>query len=193
MVLALTAYFTRNEWIPIIVPPTSTPVPTSTPKPTNTLTQTSTVTSSPTTTQSPTLTPSPTMTVTNTPILGTGDVQITLLWDGFNDLDLIVLDPFGEEIYHNNRSSTSGGQLDVDSNRVCEQNVTSNPVENIFWPIGDAPTGSYQISVNYYERCTGSDLVTPFYVRLLVDGQIFEYEGEVSIVDEIVVVTSFER
>jgi len=86
-----------------------------------------------------------------TPVLGTGDVQITLTWDTTADLDLHVIDPYGEEIYFRATQSSSGGILDVDANGAC--NGITNPVENVYWPYGAAPSGTYQVYVDYYQDC----------------------------------------
>src|SRR6266852_5828521 len=43
-----------------------------------------------------------------------GAVQITLMWDNFNDLDLHCIDPQQEHIYFQHKRSTTGGELDVD-------------------------------------------------------------------------------
>ncbi|HUI26906.1 MAG TPA: IPT/TIG domain-containing protein [Candidatus Kryptonia bacterium] len=87
-----------------------------------------------------------------TSVLGTGDVQVTLNWSDINDLDLHVIDPNGEEIYYGNRMSSSGGTLDVDANAACN-NETTSPRENIFWPTGTAPVGTYTVIVAYYRGC----------------------------------------
>lgn len=124
--------------------------------------------------------------------LGTGDVQVTLRWSNLNDLDLHVIDPAGEEIYFQRRTSASGGRLDVDSNAGCVNNMTERPVENIFWGAGQAPRGQYQVSVRYFQQCIET-APTPFEVRLLVDGQSQLFTGEVNSVNETVLVTSFSR
>jgi hypothetical protein len=53
-----------------------------------------------------------------------------------------VEDPAGTCIFFGQRGSTTGGLLDVDCNgasdRVCE-----HPVENVYWPAGTAPAGTY--------------------------------------------------
>lgn len=85
------------------------------------------------------------------PELGTGDVQLTLRWDSDADLDLSVTEPGGGfEIAfpQEQRTSPSGGSLDVDSNVDC---VNDGGVENIFWPENGAPTGTYTIGVTGYE------------------------------------------
>ncbi len=101
------------------------------------------------------------------PELGTGDVQVTLRWDNSADLDLRVTDPAGDEIYFAMPSSASGGRLDVDANGTCEGDA---PVENIFWPTGGAPTGTYSVSVDYYGACD-STTPTNYEVTILVNGQ----------------------
>ncbi|HEY8527712.1 MAG TPA: hypothetical protein VIL48_22290 [Acidimicrobiales bacterium] len=89
--------------------------------------------------------------------LGTGDVQVTLRWTSEADLDLHVTEPDGTEIYFANRGPTStGGQLDVDSNVGCHREAS---VENVFWPTGRAPEGEYTIEVNGFsvDGCGGGD------------------------------------
>ena len=77
--------------------------------------------------------------------LGTGDVRVTLTWTGDCDLDLHVVDPTGFEISYGDPSSPSGGQLDVDD--IPDPGQTGTHVENIFWPTGGAPSGSYSAFV----------------------------------------------
>jgi hypothetical protein len=77
-----------------------------------------------------------------------GEIQISLSWNDYNDLDLHCIDPRGEEIWFNNRRSRSGGTLDIDQNAHFP--FTTTPVENIYWPIGGAPTGRYKIFVVFY-------------------------------------------
>jgi hypothetical protein len=86
------------------------------------------------------------------PTLGTGNVQFTLRWNSKADLDIAVLDPSNEEINFDHPLSTSGGQLDVHSNSECASAVT-NPVENVFWPVGKSLDGLYKVQVRYYDEC----------------------------------------
>lgn len=103
----------------------------------------------PTVTVPPTTTAPPTTTgATTTTVLGTGDVQITLTWATDADLDLYAVGPDGVEISYGNRSSPSGGELDVD--RIPDDGDTGPHAENIFWPTGGAPPGGYETWVDHY-------------------------------------------
>ncbi|NWF67515.1 MAG: tandem-95 repeat protein [Chloroflexi bacterium] len=83
--------------------------------------------------------------------LGTGDIQITLRWDNFADVDLHVIEPSGERIWYNDRFSATNGQLDVDANYPCNTNLIS--VENVFWPVGQSPDGTYTIEIYRVVSC----------------------------------------
>jgi hypothetical protein len=99
--------------------------------------------------------------------LGTGDVQVTLLWDNGNDLDLHVVDPSGAEIYFSNPRSSTGGSLDHDDTAGCSTSGTH--VENVFWPTGGAPPGRYRVVVKNYTSC-GSP--TQYRLRVTVGGHV---------------------
>jgi hypothetical protein len=103
--------------------------------------------------------------------LGGGAIQITLLWLGDADIDLHVTDPFGEEIYFGHDTSASGGFLDHDT-IPCGSGIPQ-PVENVFWPTGGAPSGHYMVAVHYYSRCE-TPFTTPFEVIVRLDGQIYD-------------------
>jgi uncharacterized protein YfaP (DUF2135 family) len=83
--------------------------------------------------------------------VGTGDVQVTLSWDADSDVDLHVIDPNGEEVYYARQQVSSGGQLDLDSNAGC--NIDGIRNENITWPAGTAPAGTYIVRVDYWDSC----------------------------------------
>lgn len=103
----------------------------------------------------------------DTPDLATGDVRVTLTWGDSADLDLAVQDPNGEEINYDQRSSSSGGQLDVDANSGCTVAVTA-PAENVIWGT-DAPSGQYVAQVSLYSDCASSGQ-HPFHLQVLVAG-----------------------
>ncbi len=84
-------------------------------------------------------------------IVGTGDVQVSVAWSGASDVDLHVVDPSGERVYFGNDIAASGGRLDLDSNAACSIDNTNN--ENIVWPVNGAPSGTYQVFVDYFSDC----------------------------------------
>lgn len=109
--------------------------------------------------------------------LGTGDIQVTLSWNTSDDLDLSVTDPGGEVVSFFTPTTGSGGQLDVDANAGCfEQSPT--PIENVFWPIAQAPEGDYIITVNLFQPCAGGESIA-FTVTLLVQGNTETLRGTV--------------
>lgn len=93
----------------------------------------------------------PVVVPTQSRTVGSGDVQVSLSWNTASDVDLHVVDPRGEEIYYGHRGSASGGVLDLDSNAACAIDGVQN--ENITWPSGRAPAGSYTVRVDYWSSC----------------------------------------
>lgn len=109
---------------------------------------------------------------------GSGEVQISLMWNNINDLDLHCEDPNGELIYFRHRLSRSGGRLDVDRNASAP--LTDRPVENIYWAQGRAPAGTYRVFVHHY-RNYGAPDPTSFLVRIITRGQVMQFTGSVSL------------
>ena len=96
-------------------------------------------------------------------------------------MDLHVIDPSGEEIYYQHKTSASGGTLDRDD--------THGPgPENIFWPKGAAPTGTYKVFVKLYQ----GDFAA-WRVRVLVDGKAKTFNGTLSGEGCVQDVTEFTR
>ena len=98
--------------------------------------------------------------------VGTGDIQISVSWDVDNDVDLHVVDPNGFEVFWSDEISPEGGVLDLDSNPACSLDMVRN--ENIVWPTGKAPPGTYTIRVDNFENCT--DLATNYVVTVQKKG-----------------------
>ncbi len=118
-----------------------------------------------------------------------GAVQISLLWNNYNDLDLHVIAPSGERIFFGNSRSGCGGHLDVDMNAAISSN---KPVENIYWPKVGAPRGRYQVIVNFYsQKDSMSD--TPFEVYIKVDGVMRSHKGMVSNQSRNAAIAEFDR
>ena len=112
--------------------------------------------------------------------LGTGDIQVTLRWATTDDLDLAVTGADGQRIdWEFPGPSGTGGTLDRDDNSSCVTQ-TQSPIENIFWPPGQAPNGSYTIEVNLFQRCAFSSEPIDFEIRLLVQGTTDTITGTVS-------------
>jgi hypothetical protein len=103
-----------------------------------------------------------------------GDIQISLLWNGLDDLDLHVITPAGHHIFFGTPTAEAGGRLDVDMN--AGEKVSTRPVENVFWPTHSAPKGRYKIYVHHFSAADG-DVTQSFTVRLKVDGKETFYRG----------------
>ncbi len=86
----------------------------------------------------------------------TGDVAFRLRWDGPQDLDIYVMEPSGEVIYFGHTLSDTGGRLDVDSNAGCS-GPDPNPTENVFWPVGQAPSGRYEYWAQLWSACDATE------------------------------------
>lgn len=103
--------------------------------------------------------------------VGFGTIAFRLSWGGVEDLDLHVQEPNGTEIDYSNTGPTStGGRLDTDCNGPCSHQCAS-PVENVYWPSGGAPSGTYRFWVHYYSACTGGGGKT-FTLKVFVNGQL---------------------
>jgi hypothetical protein len=119
-----------------------------------------------------------------------GDVQVSLAWDNFNDLDLHVITPRGENIFFGRRRSRDRGELDVDMNAGVA--TTREPVENIYWAKGKAPLGKFKVLVHHYHNHGDPD-PTEFEVRIVVDGQTTIVHGSTSFGEPRQLVYEFER
>ena len=118
-----------------------------------------------------------------------GNVQISLAWDDYNDLDLHLFCPSGERIYFNNKKSECGGILDVDMN---VRPVSNTPVENVVWK-GEAPLGTYKVGVHFYKhhRKRRTKRTCKFRIRVVTHGESREYLGKITYGQAMQMVTSF--
>ncbi len=121
-------------------------------------------------------------TPTATPTAGTGDVQVTLTWGDAApgvDLDLHVIEPSGEECYWAHTTTATNGQLDRDNQ--CANYVDGRP-ENIFWPTGVAPHGSYKVRVYCFSGCGSNPPSSQSYtVRVINKGTTSTYTGTIAV------------
>ena len=120
-----------------------------------------------------------------------GDVQISLMWDNYNDLDLHVVCPSGERIHGGNKTSECGGELDVDANVRPE---TKKPVENVVWDDNTAQPGEYQVYVHHYKKHKKRRTKDPTKFKVIVNnvGELLEFDGKVSHGDPIKLVAQFD-
>lgn len=91
-----------------------------------------------------------------------GDIQVSVTWSNLADVDLHVIDPNGEEIFYANRSSSSGGELDLDANAACATSEVFQ--ENIGWRRNTALSGEYTVRVEYWSAC--GELQTDYVVTV---------------------------
>ena len=120
-----------------------------------------------------------------------GDVQISLMWDNYNDLDLHVVCPSGERIHGGNKNSECGGELDVDANVRPE---TKKPVENVVWDDNTAQPGEYQVYVHHYKKHKKRRTKDPTKFKVIINnvGELLEFDGKVSHGDPIKLVAQFD-
>jgi hypothetical protein len=97
--------------------------------------------------------------------VSTGQVQVSVSWDVTSDVDLHVIDPNGAEIFYGDSESSSGGTLDLDSNRQCAIDHVNN--ENVSW--SDAPVGTYTVRLDYWANCGAAN--TSYVVTVHAPGQ----------------------
>ena len=119
----------------------------------------------------------------------TGSVQILLEWHDYNDLDLFCQDPNGETIWFNKKTSSSGGQLEIDMNAGSP--YSSNPIENIYWPQSGAPTGIYKVGVLYYKRHDTNNAESDFKVTVRYGSNERLYQGTVYTPNDFIDICSF--
>ena len=127
-------------------------------------------------------------TVDCTPAPTTGDVQVLLSWNNYNDLDLIVTDPYRESVWYKNRSVPSGGQLEIDMN--VEYPDSKKPIENIYWPQGSAPNGTYNVYLLYFRKHENV-AENAYKITVKYGGKSVEYAGTIGTEKEAVHICTF--
>lgn len=103
-----------------------------------------------------------------------GDIQISISWDDYNDIDLWVeFEPFNFRNHKHligwtHRESINGGYLDIDMN---VQPFTNEAVENIVWPKNRSPYGTYTVYAHYYHQWDRNN-TTQIYLRVQADDKV---------------------
>lgn len=121
-------------------------------------------------------------------IPSTGDVQILLNWDNYNDLDLVCTDPNNETVWFKNKSIASGGKLEIDMNVNYPDSKT--PIENIFWPSGGAPNGTYNVYLVYYRKHIDIN-ETPYKITVKYGDKTEIFTGKIKSEDNSIPICTF--
>ena len=110
------------------------------------------------------------------------DFRCSLSWFNYDDLDLHLTEPGGNEIYYANRlSGASGGQLDVDMNAGSE--TTRSAVENIFFPSKERMReGSYILAVHNF--CLREKSNIGFEIEIEFGGVVHSFTYDKPVLDE---------
>ncbi len=120
----------------------------------------------------------------------TGQLVVTLTWDTEADLDLHVVDPLGNEIYHGDPSSQPApvpgqappadaggfGYLDFDSNAGCV--IDGLRREDVIWA-GAPPSGEYLVRVDAPSLCGAP--IANFQVHAVLEGAVVGEAGGVAL------------
>lgn len=123
-----------------------------------------------------------------TQTLSSGDVQITLDWDNYNDLDLVCKDPSNRTVWFDNKNLADGGKLESDMNVNYPDSKT--PTEKIYWPKGAAPNGNYNVYLVYYKKhITVNE--TPYKITVNYGSKTEVFSGKIKIEDESIPICSF--
>ncbi|RZD45578.1 MAG: hypothetical protein CXT69_02140 [Methanobacteriota archaeon] len=119
-----------------------------------------------------------------------GDVNVSLMWNNYNDLDLHVVCPSGERLHGGNRHSKCNGELDIDANVKPE---SKKPVENVVWDVGGAPNGIYKVYAHHYKKHKKRRSKDPTKFKIIINakGEFTEYNGALTFGDDILFVTQF--
>jgi subtilisin family serine protease len=97
-------------------------------------------------------------------IVSTGDVQVLLNWNNYNDLDLACTDPAGNMVWYKNKRVPSGGLLEIDMN--VNPHDSKTPIENIYWPLGSAPNGTYKVYLQHFKQFEPAINETPYKITV---------------------------
>jgi hypothetical protein len=123
------------------------------------------------------------------PVPSPGDVQILLSWNNYNDLDLYCTDPQGATVWYKNKSVQSGGQLEIDMN--VENFDSKNPIEHIYWQVGGAPNGIYNVYLKYYKKHEPTVNETPYSITVKYGNKTEEFKGNIKQEDNTLHICTF--
>jgi hypothetical protein len=118
-----------------------------------------------------------------------GKLDITLAWNGREDLDIHIRCP-GGEIWAENRKAC-GGSLEIDRNAKADQREDS-PVEHVTW-VTEPPTGEYEVLVRLYNRFDLAPRDIPFTVVVREGDTRKVFTNSTREVNQMVRVAHFQR
>jgi subtilisin family serine protease len=119
----------------------------------------------------------------------TGDVQVLLNWNNYNDLDLACVDPSKDMVWFKNKRVSSGGILEIDMN--VKPNDNQAPIENIYWPQGKAPNGTYEVYLWLYKQHEVDINETPYEIMVKYGSKTEKFTGKIKKEDGRVHITTF--
>jgi hypothetical protein len=122
-------------------------------------------------------------------VSNSGKLDITLVWNGREDLDLHVYCGDGH-LFYGNRSAC-GGTFDIDRN-AKRSDAVEDPVEHASWP-DDPPAGTYRVEVVLFDRYESARQSIPFNVIIRDANGQREFKGDVLQAKAPVWVTEFQR
>lgn len=127
------------------------------------------------------------------PVPTSGDVQVLLYWYDYNDLDLACKDPNGDKLYFDRRRVPSGGIFEIDMNAggTWGEHPSETPIENIYWPRGEAPFGTYSVYVKFYYQHEERKRTSHYKVKVVYGSKTEWYEGDISKADGEVKICTF--
>lgn len=97
-----------------------------------------------------------------------GEITVSLYWEGTDDMDLALEQPNGKMIYYDNKKDLlHGAELDVDANSQRSE-ITDQPIENIY--INQPMSGQYRVYVSWFQNRMGHSEL-PYFLSLKVGDQ----------------------
>lgn len=109
-----------------------------------------------------------------------GFMRCSLHWFNYDDLDLHVVEPGGDEIYYGHKRGFSGGTLDVDMNAGGGR--SRDAVENVIWTNpSNLRKGRYKVYVHNF--CKRESIDVGFEFEIEINGELHKFHYDKSVVD----------
>lgn len=105
-----------------------------------------------------------------------GDIEVYLTWNTNHDLQLLVRDPVGFAVFDDAQAITSGGRLVEDGFVNCDIE-NGAPLSYIYWPLGRANPGVYEIEVWFQSECADTS-IAQFTLTTVVNGEVISVQQQ---------------